>query len=418
MTHALIPATATWVVCLASVVGVLMRPRGTPEWIWAVGGAAALVGFRLLAPDDALAAVARGGDVYLFLAGMMLLAEIARREGVFDWLAEHAVRASGGSRLRLFAIVYAIGIGVTAVLSNDATAVVLTPAVAAAVRRAKAAPLPHVFACAMIANAASFVLPISNPANLVIFAGKLPPLGSWLQAFALPSFAAIVVTFALLTFAMRGELRGAVADDGERTELGPNGKIALGGSLFAAFVLVVASTLGAALGLPALLAALIVVAALVAREGAAALRIYRGVSWSVLLLVAGLFVLVAGLDQTGLAEAARGAALSAAGQSRAVSLLAAALVPGFLVNVVNNLPVALLAAETMSGAHLALRFVDATTIGIDLGPNLSVTGSLATILWLIALRRESIDVNAWRFFRVGSMVMPPALIAATLCLLR
>jgi arsenical pump membrane protein len=54
----------------------------------------------------------------------------------------------------------------------------------------------------------------------------------------------------------------------------------------------------------------------------------------------------------------------------------------------------------------------ALLIGVDLGPNLSVTGSLATILWLVALRREGQDVSAWKFLRVGSIVMPPALLAA------
>jgi arsenical pump membrane protein len=85
-----------------------------------------------------------------------------------------AVRA-----FRLFALVYAVGIIVTVVLSNDATAIVLTPALAAAVRKAKAEPLPYLFACASIANAASLVLPIANPANLVVFANARPALPRW-----------------------------------------------------------------------------------------------------------------------------------------------------------------------------------------------------------------------------------------------
>ena len=49
---------------------------------------------------------------------------------------------------------------------------------------------------------------------------------------------------------------------------------------------------------------------------------------------------------------------------------------------------------------------------MDLGPNLSVTGSLATILWLVAIRREGEDVSAWRFLKLGAIVMPPALLLA------
>ena len=106
-----------------------------------------------------------GTSVYCFLAGMMLLAELARQHGVFDWLAALAMEHAQGSQARLFMLVYGIGIVVTLLLSNDATAVLLTPAVLAVVRRAKTSPLPYLFACAFIANAASFVLPISNPAN-------------------------------------------------------------------------------------------------------------------------------------------------------------------------------------------------------------------------------------------------------------
>ena len=147
---------------------------------------------KLLPWPDALAAAAKGTDVYFFLIGMMLLAEVARKEGLFDWLAAQAVRYSKGSAKRLFLIVYIVGTIVTVLLSNDATAVVLTPAVYAATRAAKVEPLPYLFVCAFIANAASFVLPISNPANLVVFGKQMPPLMDWLRTFALPSLAAIV----------------------------------------------------------------------------------------------------------------------------------------------------------------------------------------------------------------------------------
>src|SRR5690242_17713754 len=164
-------ACATIAIWLAATAAMLARPWRLPEALWAGAGAVALVAAGLVPLGAAAKAIARGADVYLFLAGMMLLSEMARREGLFDWLAGHAVRWARGSRHRLFVLVYAIGVGVTAFMSNDATAVVLTPAVFAAARRAEADPLPALFACAMVANAASFVLPISNPANLVLYGG-------------------------------------------------------------------------------------------------------------------------------------------------------------------------------------------------------------------------------------------------------
>src|SRR5205085_2424253 len=132
----------------------------------------------------------------------------AREEKLFDWLAAHATRLAKGSSTRLFLLIYLVGIVVTVFLSNDATAVVLTPAVAAAVKAAKVEkPLPYLLICAFIANAASFVLPISNPANLVIYGSHMPPLLQWIPQYFLPSVAAIMVTFFMLRFTQRSALQ-------------------------------------------------------------------------------------------------------------------------------------------------------------------------------------------------------------------
>jgi len=105
-----------------ATLGVIVRPFRIPEYVWAAVGAALLVVFGLLPWRDALAAAVKGTDVYLFLVGMMLLSEVARQEGLFDWLATLAVRFAKGSARRLFLIVYAVGTVVTVFLSNDATA--------------------------------------------------------------------------------------------------------------------------------------------------------------------------------------------------------------------------------------------------------------------------------------------------------
>lgn len=169
-------AAATWAVAGLATAGVILRPWKVPEAVWAVTGAVALVAFGLLPASDGLRAIAKGADVYLFLTGMMLLSELARGEGLFDFLAALAVALAKGSASRLFILVYALGTVVTIFMSNDATAVVLTPAVFAVAKRAGAKPLPYLFACALIANAASFVLPISNPANLVYLSRVPTPL--------------------------------------------------------------------------------------------------------------------------------------------------------------------------------------------------------------------------------------------------
>src|ERR1700742_23063 len=150
-------------IVLVSIVLMLIRPRNIPEVYWIGGGVFLLLCLRLMPLKAAGQAAAKGADVYFFLIGMMVLSELAREHGVFDWLSAVALRGAKGSYSRLFFLVYAVGTVVTILMSNDATAVVLTPAILVAVRKAKIDPLPYLFVCAFIANAASFVLPISNP---------------------------------------------------------------------------------------------------------------------------------------------------------------------------------------------------------------------------------------------------------------
>ena len=128
-----------------SILLMLIRPRGIPEVWWISGGALLLIALRLVPLKLAGQAVAKGTDVYLFLTGMMLLSELAREQGVFDWVASVAVRGANGSCSRLFLLVYSVGTLVTIFMSNDATAVVLTPAILTAVRKARVSPLPYLF---------------------------------------------------------------------------------------------------------------------------------------------------------------------------------------------------------------------------------------------------------------------------------
>jgi arsenical pump membrane protein len=371
---------------------------------------------RLLSPEQALGAVLKGTDVYLFLAGMMLLAELARRQGLFDFLACHAVTAAKGSRARLFTLIYAVGIAVTALLSNDATAVVLTPAVYAAVKKARGPVLPYLFICAFIANAASFVLPISNPANLVIFGKHMPPLAEWLRFFALPSLVSIAATYLVLRFLTRCDLRGQITSDSPVPELSRSGRAVAAGIAVAAVVLVLASALGKDLGLPTFVAAAAVFATVWWFDRKAFLPVVREIPWSILPLVAGLFVVVQGLATTGAVFEIRRVLHQLDGLTPLAAGLATSYGVALLSNLANNLPVGLLAAGAVQD-HVAQITRNALVIGIDLGPNFSITGSLATILWLIALRREGENVSFWQFLRLGIFVTTPALFLATWSLL-
>jgi arsenical pump membrane protein len=408
---------AIWGIAAFATGGVILRPWGLPEAIWAVLGASALVFLSLLPWPDALAAVAKGSDVYFFLIGMMLLADLARREGLFDWLAGHAAQAARGSPTRLFGLVYLVGIVVTAFLSNDATAVVLTPAVYAAAQAAKAKPLPYLVICAFIANAASFVLPISNPANLVLYGDQMPPLWPWLKQFALPSVLSIGATYLALRFFYRSDLKGKIEENIETSALPNGGRYAAYGIGATAAALLLASAYDIPLGLPTFAAAAATALFVLTEKREAPWHLLRRIAWGILPLVAGLFVLVEGLNETGVVSQLTELLIWGISQSATATAWVSGAGLAFVTNLTNNLPAGLIAQSAAMPAHPPSVVTGALLIGADLGPNLSVTGSLATILWLIALRREGESCSAGYFLKIGVIAMPPALLLALAALI-
>ncbi len=404
---------STWGIAGLATAGVIARPFSWPEFVWAVAGAALLLLLGLLTPAEAWSGVARGADVYLFLTGMMLLSELARQEGLFDWMAARAAGMAKGSATRLFTLVFGVGTAVTVFLSNDATAVVLTPAVAAVVKAAEAAePLPYLLICAFIANAASFVLPISNPANLVIYGSHMPSLLQWLPRYALPSVLSIIATYGVLRWTQRTRLRHDVSSDIAIPALSGAGKMAAFGIVLTGIVLLVSSGFDIQLGLPTFLAGVATALLVLTRSTCGPVDVVKQISWGVLPLVAGLFVLVEALEKTGVTKALAGQMQDLVQHSATLAAWGSGVALAVGCNLVNNLPAGLVAGRVVELARVPDHVRSAVLIGVDLGPNLSVTGSLATILWLTALRREEQRVSAWTFLKLGALVMTPALLLA------
>ena len=407
-------APTVWIISALAIGAILTRPWRIPEWVWACLGAAAIIASGAVRPDDAARAVGRGLPVYAFLIGITLLAEIARYERLFAWLARWALHAGRGSQPRLLGIVFGVGIVVTVFLSNDTTAIVLTPAVFAALARTDADPMPYLYACAFVANAASFVLPISNPANLVVFGRGLPPAGPWIAAFGIAAAAAIVLTFASLRVALASDLARNYRDVGADIDLTRGAKFAAVGITGAIAILLTAAGFGFNVGYAALTGAVfaIVVTTLPNRQAPAAVG--RHVAWQVVPLVAGLFVIVEGLDRSGALDAARHLLLWAGSQGFVTGRFVLGAAIGAACNIFNNLPVALAAGYAIQSSPVSPPLARVAVVAVDLSPNLSVMGSLATLLWLIALRREGLEVTPLQFVRLGVLAVVPALAAAVL----
>jgi len=402
-----------WIISFLAIAGVIIRPFKVTEAVYAVTGAILLLLLRQINYHEAIVGMANGIDVYLFLIGMMLLAETARAEKLFDWLAAHATLMSKGSPSRLFLLIYLVGIAVTTLLSNDAAAVVLTPAVAAAVSAAKVEkPLPYLLICAFIANAASFVLPISNPANLVIYGSHMPSLYQWLSMYLIPSICAITVTYLVLYFTQRSDFSSQIRTDIKLPALSSGGRTALIGIGMTAVVLLVASGLNMDLGLPTAITGILTTIIVMITVKKSPVTVIKGVSWAVLPLVAGLFVIVEALNKTGMIQSLTAVLNQGIAESATGAVWLSGIFTAFACNLMNNLPAGLIAGNVLNQGHSPEMVRSAVLIGIDLGPNLSITGSLATILWLVALRREGLEVSTWKFLKLGAMVMTLALIAA------
>jgi len=272
--------------------------------------------------------------------------------------------------------------------------------------------MPYLLACAFIANAASFVLPISNPANLVVFHSNMPPLARWLTMFTLPSIASILITYILLRWISRRELDPACNGSSADVPLSAVGRTCLFGIILTALVLILASAFKIDLGLPTCLAALVIAMVATIQSRSNSIRLIREVSWSVIPLVAALFVIVEAVNMTNATQLLRASLQRIMQLPPPQATFSVGATVAFGTNLVNNLPLGLVTGSTLRAFPFQPMLGRVVLIAIDLGPNLSITGSLATILWLIAIRREGLHVSGWQFFRIGMLIMPISLCLA------
>jgi arsenical pump membrane protein len=412
------PLTAA-VLFAASLSVLLVRPWRVPDWAAALGGGLLMVAVGIWTPQQAVGQLAQSGDVMLFFVGLGVASATADRAGLFQAAARLAAAGARGSQRRLLISLFVAGSVLTAVLSNDATALLLTPVAFASATRLGLNPRPYVFACALVANAASFLLPVSNPANLVIMAHAPLNLSAFLVRLMVPSLLALCATLLGLLVVFRVELQPPFA---ELPMSGPaltrRTRASLIGVSGLGVLYVLASAMGWPLGRVAVTGAilLVVMDALVA--GWDPWGVAREVPWSLLGLVAGLLLLVGGAEQTNLFEPlVRAIELTATlGPNGLPGLVVGTAV---LANLINNLPAALVAATALSNVPSGVEhsnLVAAAIVGVNLGPNLTTIGSLATMLWLLLLRRRGLEVSALEYIRVGGVVTVPALALAAAAL--
>jgi arsenical pump membrane protein len=410
-----VPEALALVLALLALAGTLaaavVRSRWPVEAIAAAACAAALVAVGALTPSAARDAIGDLGPTVGFLAALLVLAEGCRREGLFAAMGGLMAAGARGSPRRLLALVFAVAGGVTAVLSLDATVVLLTPIVFATAARLRTSPRPHVYACSHLANSASLLLPVSNLTNLLAFHASGLSFTRFAGLMALPTAGAVAVEWVVLTRFFAVDLgrprRARVGADARP----PLPRFALGVVALTLVGFAASSALGVAPAWVAAAGAAAITVPALARRATTPATLAQAAEPSFLVFVLGLGVVVRAASDNGLASAARavlpgGAALP--------ELLAVAAIGAILANLVNNLPATLILVPVAapSGAAAVL----AVLVGVNVGPNLTYVGSLATLLWRRVLHVEDHQVELGEFVRLGALTVPAGIVAATVLL--
>jgi len=392
------------------------RPRGWPEAFAAVPAAVILIAAGAIPAGAAGAEARQLGPVIGFLAAILVLAHLCDDDGLFRACGGWMARTSAGSPRRLLAQVFAIAAVTTAVLSLDATVVLLTPVVFATAARLEVRARPHVYACTHLANSASLLLPVSNLTNLLAFAASGLAFGRFAALMAVPWLAAVGVEYAVFGRFFAADLnagRGA-GQAGRRGGRDKDASLPVFTLVVVALTLAgfaVASAAGVNPAWAAFAGAAVLAARALARRTVAPVTLVRAADLPFLLFVLGLGIVVKAVTGNGLGRAL---APLVPGGTSLPALLAVAALAAALANVCNNLPAVLvllpLAAPSGAGAVLAV------LLGVNIGPNLTYTGSLATLLWRRILHHHGSAPDLGEFTRLGLLTVPAGLVLGVLAL--
>ena len=416
------PLSEFWRTLLTSTIGLLTlgsimtRPYRWSEARIAMAGAGALLLLGLIRPADAARTLLRDWNTFLFFLGMMGLSALAETAGLFDWLAAEAARFARQSAARLFLNVFLLGTLITMIFSNDATALILTPVVYVLVTRLRLPVLPYLFACTFIADSASFLLPISDPINVIIMSHFPLDLLTFLRLLLLPSLVVIAINVGIFYLLYRKQLRGSfdiahLPTAEKAVKHKAYFRYTLWVLAFVAPSYVIASAFQFPLSVVAVAGASLLLAGALFWKRTTLLEACKGISWPIVGFIAGMFVVVRAIEDTGLTHKLGNLLLHLSRGTSFGAVMVGTFGSALGTNLINNVLMAVVMNSSLGSiqhAAPAIRngFIAATMFGCDLGPNLTTVGSLATILWLLILQQRDVDVSGLDYFKVGVVVTP------------
>ncbi|ANS69940.1 membrane efflux protein [Streptomyces lincolnensis] len=402
--------TVSVLLLVAVLAWAVLRPFGWPEAVLAVPAAGLAIATGIISPEHAWQEVERLGPVVGFLAAVLVLAHFCDVEGLFHACGAWMARRAAGSPGRLLTAVFVLASAITAVLSLDATVVLLTPVVFVTATRMGVPAKPHAYASAHLSNTASLLLPVSNLTNLLAFAASGLSFTRFAALMALPWLVAIAAEYLVFRrFFARELLEVAPSPEPAEAPTLPVFALVTVGCTLAGFV--VTSAVGVEPAWAALAGALVLAGRALLRRQDTPLGVVRAASPAFLAFVLALGVVVRAVVDNGLADGLRHLLPEGTGLA---ALLGIAVLAAVLANLINNLPAVLvllpLTAAAGPGAVLAV------LLGVNIGPNLTYAGSLATLLWRRIAHRHEHDVDLGEFTRLGLLTVPAALVPAVLAL--
>ncbi|MCC6791543.1 MAG: hypothetical protein IT336_07665 [Thermomicrobiales bacterium] len=403
------------VIVLATLAGILFRPRGISEAMAAAGGGIAMLLIGAVSLHDIGEELEQSADILLFLFGMMVLTAVTERAGVYEHLAEWSARLARGSGTLLFANVFVLGAVVTTLLSLDVMVIVVTPIVYTMAVRRRLDPLPFMFACTFVANTGSMLLPISNLTNLLVYHDAGLSFVDFAGAMWLAQIAAVGSNYLVFRWIFRQSLPRRIATD-VVDPLPPTDWWYITSAGVLGLTLAGLFSLGLAeepLSIAALAGGAVILGAGAITKRVRPLEIGRELSWSLFLFVIGMVVLVRGAETTLLDGIG-----SPVPSDPTLALFVSAAFGAAGSNIVNNVPMTLAALPFIGDAAGATRdaMLYGTLAGVNIGPTLTTYGSLATMLWLTAVRKRGLNVPTMLYLRVGIVTMPVVLISTLLAL--
>ncbi len=354
----------------------------------AMVGASALILLRVLDQDEAFAYVSF--NVIFLLVGMMIIANILAKTGVFQWLAVEAVRRSGGRPYRLLVLTSVVTAVVSAFLDNVTTVVLMTPVTFFIAQRLRTSPIPFLISQVIASNIGGTATLIGDPPNILIGSAFGQDFGAFLLNTLPASAIALAVYLVQARWLFRRELAlaaGALGPDDiarlvreERRIADPRlMRISLSVMAFTIVGFLAARPLGLGSATVALTGAFVLM--IVAREDVN--EVLRSVSWSTLFFFLGLFIVVGALVKTGVIAALAQGALGLTGTNVPAATLLVLWMSGFLSAIVDNIPytATMIPLVQELGRTLDVNpLIWALSLGANFGGNATVIGASANVV--------------------------------------